>query len=146
MLWSSKSGHLKLSALLSRPFGLLILLAASACHSSLQPGHEAVFADCQPAPTQAELSECVETNLQQAEDVMQQALAELGRRFRESGPALLELLLDSQQQWEAFAAAQCDVETYYSRGGTAYQAYVDACMADFYRSRYEQLRWMIDNP
>lgn len=126
--------------------GFLTLLAATACHSSSQSGHEAIFADCQPAPTQAQLSECIETNLQQAEDVTQQALAELGRSLRENEPALLELLLDSQQTWEAFAAAQCDVETYYSRGGTAYQAYVDACMTSFHRNRHEQLQWMIDNP
>lgn len=141
-----KRNILKRNIAIATSFGILILLTASACHSSVLPGTKAIFEACQPARTQAEISDCIAANRQQAEDVVQQALTELSRRLQEDEPALLEALFDSQEKWAAYATAQCDVDTYYSRRGTAYQAYVDACMTQFLQNRYEQLQGIIDNP
>jgi len=60
-------------------------------------------------------------------------------------PGYFQALLGAQRAWLAFRDAQCRIEGYAMRGGSAEPMAVSACLADVTRARTAQLKAMTAN-
>lgn len=98
------------------------------------------------AATERELAGCVTAALDNARKAAQAHYAQLEANARIDEPELAALLENELKTWLTFSQAQCEVDTYYSRGGTAYGLYLDACLAEQYDARARRLQQMIENP
>lgn len=61
-------------------------------------------------------------------------------------PELLLAFANAQAKWLEFRDAECQLRTYDSRDGTAFQSYWLECLTELDQARVEVLQDMKDNP
>lgn len=108
---------------------------------------------CVYSETEEELVECRKTTL----DASDQALIDLREEITlsyetmdkdipESTPKRAPLFRESQSTWLKFRDAECNLRTYDSWGGTAYDSYLSYCLTVLNYERIEDLKSIVDNP
>lgn len=114
-------------------------------HASRYNAQQEVFKRCSNIEVEQDLRDCMGRLEAEVQVRLQQNLSVLTRNYEKDEPQLLELLHLSQAAWQQYVEAQCEVDTYYSRG-TAYESFKAACeISEAYR-RADDLEWMMDNP
>lgn len=104
-----------------------------------------VFKHCSGIEVEQDLRSCMQRLEAEVQARLQQNLAVLTRNYSQDEPQLLELLNISQVAWQQYVQAQCEVDTYYSRG-SAYGNFKAACEISEAYKRVDELEWMINNP
>lgn len=110
--------------------------------------------DCSDAQTQMKMNICAYRDFEDADKrlneqwvitsgKMKQADDERG--WPEDGrPSYYDALLEAQRAWLAFRDANCRVEGYKLRGGSAEPMEISGCMANMTRARTTELRELIE--
>lgn len=123
---------------------LPILLVAAAASTG---------ANCDNATTQIDINACMAQDYRTADDelnrqwVLNVAAAKAQDKTRvaktDKRPGYYATLLESQRAWLKFRDAQCRIEGYAMRGGSAEPMVVSGCLAGLTRERSKQLKDML---
>ncbi|MEX0729513.1 MAG: lysozyme inhibitor LprI family protein [Aquisalimonadaceae bacterium] len=132
-------------AWITRP-ALAVWLAAGFAVLAHAGGYGDLVEPCGDTGTEEELQRCIDDHHKLVQERVDKLLDVLYERYREDEPALASLLESSQESWTQFATDKCEVQNYYSRGGTAYEVYIQACTVEQLRERERDLIWMVENP
>jgi len=73
-------------------------------------------------------------------------IEKLKRRFRQDEPERLRLLVAAQKAWANYRDAECHMQTFESRGGSAFRIYELDCLTNLSRARLETIRQLLDTP
>jgi uncharacterized protein YecT (DUF1311 family) len=101
---------------------------------------------CTGSPTEAAMLACHENELAKAQAELEDLVKELRTNFAYDGKEHTDALDFAQEKWKAFAGAECDLLTYDSRGGTAYDLYVVECLAKLHVRRAAEIKELLDSP
>lgn len=128
-------------------FGVLLALA-SITNASAKAGNP-----CKAANTEAEMYECLNSELKESDAALNLAYKTLIARYKENGapPGLkIEMqdvyLKKSQMAWIKQRDASCDFETYESITGSGFGTIYTACLLEQTQKRVEYLQWHIQHP
>jgi len=102
--------------------------------------------ECADSKTQTEMDACGEKVIKSSERKMNKLFNQLQLNYKSSEPGLIKDFNESQKQWALYANANCKVETWYSREGSAFQSIWNACMEAKINERISYLAWLSDNP
>lgn len=107
-------------------------------------------ADCRDPVTQTAMTMCAKADYDHADAAMtaqwKRTLASMRAKDlaiqdpRSTPPSYADALLQSQRAWIAFRDAQCRIEGYRMRGGSAEPMVVWQCKAELTRARSRDLR------
>lgn len=70
----------------------------------------------------------------------------LAERHRKDEPELHRLIIMAQQAWVAWRDANCQVDTYESKGRPGFSVYWDQCRIRMNKARSVELQRLIDDP
>lgn len=114
----------------------------------LQPARagESPASPCAGSPTEAAMLACHEHELAKAQAELEDLVKELRTNFAYDGKEHTDALDFAQEKWKAFAGAECDLLTYDSRGGTAYDLYVVECLTKLHAGRVTHIKELLDSP
>ncbi len=96
--------------------------------------------------TEEQLRACLETANKDTESNIRFLLSTLKESYAIDETELWKITDHSQQVWTVYRDARCDVDTYYSRDGTAYSTYRTRCLLLMNQDRSVYLQKMIENP
>ena len=130
---------------IARPF-LGLVLALAMLWSGAAHAQEGAPSPCVGSPTEAEMLACHEQELAKAQDELERLVKELRTNFAYDGTEHTSALDLAQEKWKEFAGAECDLLTYDSRGGTAYDLYVVECLTALHASRIAEIQALLDSP
>ena len=89
---------------------------------------------------------CHEQELTKVQDELEHSVKELRTNFAYDGAEHVSALELAQEKWKAFAGAECDLLTYDSRGGTAYDLHVVECLTTRHARRIAEIQELLDSP
>ena len=101
---------------------------------------------CIDEKTQHEMDQCGEHSLVKVTSQMNVLLESLKKSHKSAEPGLYDSLESSQLAWKNYIDASCKVETYYSRGGSGFNAIWNYCLETKTNERISYLSWMMENP
>lgn len=137
-----------LSAFLT--LGAFVVFATIACpvYSQLTIKNTSLEANgaCNNAKSEENLLQCRKKRFLESEKNIGRLLAALQKSYRESEPRLAAYLNKSQVKWKAYKDADCELKTFYSRSGSAYEVYKFDCLATMNFKRSEDLQRLLDTP
>lgn len=107
---------------------------------------ETLKADVCEGNTDAQLLACLTIKNKAAELDVSLRLSTLKYTLATNETDLWKILVHAQEVWRMYRDAACDVESYYSRGGTAYNTYQTRCLMEKNQDRATYLQVMIENP
>jgi uncharacterized protein YecT (DUF1311 family) len=117
------------------------VLMAAALAAAPQP-------NCKNPQTQADMNICSGRAFKAADAAMTRqyniAAARMKRIDAEAEPGYFAALLDSQRAWLKFRDAQCRLEGYTTRGGTAEALNVNGCLEQLTRQRTKDLKSFLE--
>jgi uncharacterized protein YecT (DUF1311 family) len=109
---------------------------------------------CDNAQTQAEMNACAAADFAAADAELNIQWAKTSAKLKETDnvtgqptdgrPSYYEALLEAQRSWLAYRDANCRVEGYKLRGGSAEPMEVSGCMAIMTRARTAELRELVE--
>ena len=100
---------------------------------------------CTRPESEEALLACEHREFDRAQEAIGRREAALRERFGKE-PALLEALANAQAKWREFRDAECGLDTYDSRDGTAFESYWLACLRKLDWQRASRLQFLLDNP
>lgn len=100
---------------------------------------------CTRPESEEALLACEQREFARAEEAIGRREVALRERFGDE-PALLEAFENAQTQWREFRDAECGLDTYDSRGGTAFESYRLACLRKLDWQRASRLQFLLNNP
>ncbi|WP_339109788.1 lysozyme inhibitor LprI family protein [Thioclava sp. GXIMD4216] len=128
------SSWLMMTALLALP-----LMGPVAAHADVDE-------DCASAKTQAEMNQCYDKALTEAEAKLQAAYTKALENNNAEEPGLAAMLEVAEPGWLAYRDQQCALENYYSRGGSGYGVFVASCRIKMTEARTAFLTDMVEAP
>ena len=128
--------------------GLVLVAAAgfgTACYSQ-SGGAPAASDPCAGSADEATLLRCRQAELSRAETALEGAAAKLAATYRVDEPPKAEALMRAHEAWRRLREADCVVDTWDSRGGTAFEVYRLDCMTTAAKARLVHLQALADAP
>lgn len=101
---------------------------------------------CAGTPTEAEMLACHEAEFAKAQADLERLVKELRTNYAYDGTEHTDALDLAQEKWKEFAGAECDLLTYDSRGGTAFDIYVLECLTNLHARRNAEIQSLLDAP
>lgn len=95
---------------------------------------------------QQAMDRCGELSLKKSTSKMNDLLQKLLKNYKSEETELYNLLIISQKKWQHYMKLSCQLETYYSREGSAYSSIFNACLEMKTNERISYLNWMLENP
>ena len=89
---------------------------------------------------------CHEKEFAKAQADLEDLVKELRTNYAYDGSEHTDALDLAQEKWKAFAGAECDLLTYDSRGGTAFDVYVLECLTRLHARRIAEIQALLDSP
>ena len=89
---------------------------------------------------------CRQSEHQNAQRALQQAVERLHQRYANDEPERLKLLLAAQQAWRNFQQAECQFQTQESAGAPAHAVYLLSCRTALAGQRLKSLQAILANP
>lgn len=103
--------------------------------------------DCDNAISQSEMTACAQADFARADAALNAqwkvTMAAMKRRDREDQLGYADALLAAQRAWLAYRDAQCVIEGYEMRDGSAQPMLVAGCKATLTRQRTKQLKDLV---
>jgi uncharacterized protein YecT (DUF1311 family) len=109
------------------------------------PSAAAPPSPCDFPESEEALLSCRHREQDRVEAAMAQLTQLLKQRYGKE-PELLSAFTNAQAKWLEFRDAECQLRTYDSRGGTAFESYWLECLTELDQARLEVLQDMKDNP
>lgn len=109
------------------------------------PSAPAPSSPCDYPESEDALVACREREHERVEAEMTQ-LSQALKQLYGKEPELLLAFANAQAKWLEFRDAECQLRTYDSRDGTAFQSYWLECLTELDQARVEVLQDMKDNP
>jgi uncharacterized protein YecT (DUF1311 family) len=107
---------------------------------------DASASPCAGSPTEAAMLACHEKEFAKAQADLEDLVKELRTNYAYDGSEHTDALDLAQEKWKAFAGAECDLLTYDSRGGTAFDVYVLKCLTRLHARRIAEIQALLDSP
>lgn len=101
---------------------------------------------CIDERNQQAMDKCGELSLKKATAAMNELLEKLKKNYKYQEPDLYNILMLSQKKWQVHMKLSCQVETYYSREGSAYNSILNACIEMKTNERISYLNGMMESP
>jgi uncharacterized protein YecT (DUF1311 family) len=123
--------------------GAVIITFGLATHAVAAPEPDD---PCRNAANDQEMRACRQAQLAESERHLSETFARLHKAQISDEPKLAELLTAAQAAWRSYRDVECQVRTYDSASGTAYDLYLNSCLQELNRERADRLQWMLDHP
>lgn len=101
---------------------------------------------CFDSKDQAELNSCSEKSLNESKVEMKQLEIKLISSYGHNDKKSDLLIENAQESWFKSSSLDCELETYYSKGGSGYDAIFNLCLKSKVNERISYLKLLIDNP
>ena len=119
---------------------------AGGCYSQPAPAAAPVAEPCAGSPDEATLLNCHQAEFEKAEAAVGALVGRLNRYWSADEPNKAEALARAQAAWARSREADCVVDTWDSRGGTAFEVYRLDCVTKAAKGRAAYLKALTEAP
>jgi len=121
-------------------------LIPSACTASTEQVVKENLYICAESETENDLLSCRKAEYEKSKKEISTLVSNLENTYRIDEPDLVPVFEKSQSAWITYAEAECHVQTYYSRSGSAFDVYWLSCMSTENKKRIRTLQQLTDSP